>query len=200
MAITLAPDDYAGLFHALRATSTARPVPRGLPPLLAPPGTAPNPWLLWFVGGILIGVLLFYREAWGERLGHALSLGLWGVVLGGVWRTLRWLLRRRSHAASVADVGLGSQFAFGLVLVGLPCVLLSEVRQLPLFSRWWLVGAPVLGGLATPLVLGLLARVVEGRAAGQARPRLTLPPRASSRPPGSSPSRLASGWGSPRGS
>src|SRR5215471_17433527 len=45
-------------------------------------------------------------------------------------RTLRWLLRRRSYAASVADVGLGFQFAFSLVLVGLPCAMLSEVRQL----------------------------------------------------------------------
>jgi len=55
MAITASPDDYAGLFHALRATSTARPVPRGLPPLLAPPGTAATPWLFWFLGGGLLG-------------------------------------------------------------------------------------------------------------------------------------------------
>ncbi len=71
---------------------------------------------------------------------------------------------------------LWPQCAFGLVLVWLPCVLLSEVRHLPLFARGWLVGAPVLGGLATPLVLGLLTRVANGRAAGQARPHLTLPP------------------------
>ena len=50
MAITSAPSDYAALFHALRATGTARPVPRSLPPLFAPPGTAPNPWLFWFLG------------------------------------------------------------------------------------------------------------------------------------------------------
>lgn len=75
---------------------------------------------------------------------------------------------KRGTRRRVADVGLGFQFAFGSVLVGLPCVLLSEVRQLPLFSRWWLVGAPVLGGLATPLVRGLLACVAEGRAACQA--------------------------------
>jgi hypothetical protein len=114
MAITAVPDDYAGLFHALRATSTARPVPRGLPPLFAPPGTASTPWLFWCLGGLL-GGLLSLREPWIERL-------------GGAWRTLRWLLRRRSHAVSVADGGLGSQFAFGLVLGGLPCVMLSEVR------------------------------------------------------------------------
>ena len=82
MAITAAPDDYAGLFHALRATGTARPVPRGRPPLASPPGTAPNPWLLWFLGGGLLGVLLSLREPWIERLGHALSLGLLGTVLG----------------------------------------------------------------------------------------------------------------------
>ncbi len=29
MAIASAPHDYAGLFHALRATGTATPVPRG---------------------------------------------------------------------------------------------------------------------------------------------------------------------------
>ena len=160
MAITAAPNDYAGLFHALRAMGTARPVPRGRPLLVSPPGTAPNPWLLSFLGGMLLGALLFPREPWIERLGHALGLGMGSVVLGGAWRTLR----RRSHAPSLADVGLGSQFAFGLALVGLPCVLLSEVRQLPLFSRWWLVGAPMLRGLATPLVLGLLTRVAEGRA------------------------------------
>ncbi len=51
MAITSAPYNYAGLFHALRATGTARPVPRGLPPLFAPPGTASTPWLFWFLGG-----------------------------------------------------------------------------------------------------------------------------------------------------
>ena len=121
MAITAAPSDYAGLFHALRATGAAKPVPRGLPPLLAPPGTAPNPWLFWCLGGGLLGVLLSLREPWIERLGHALSLGMWSVVLGGAWRTLRWLLRRRSHAASLEAVGLGSQLVFGLVLVGLPC-------------------------------------------------------------------------------
>src|SRR5713101_3727773 len=180
MVITAAPDDYAGLFHALRATSTARPVPRGRPPLASPPGMAPNPWLLWFLGGMLLGVLLwallFPREPWIERLGHALGLGMWSVVLGGAWRTLRWLLCRRYDAASWKAVGLWPQCAFGLVLVWLPCVLLSEVRHLPLFARGWLVGAPVLGGLATPLVLGLLTRVANGRAAGQARPRLTLPP------------------------
>src|SRR5262249_49751029 len=135
MAIISAPSDYAGLFHALRATSTARPVPRGLPRLFAPPGMAPHPWLFWFLGGGLLGGLLSLRALWIERRGHALSLGTGSGVLGGAWRTLRWLLRRRSHAASVADVGLGSQFAFGLGLVGLPCVTVSEVRQLPLLSQ-----------------------------------------------------------------
>src|SRR5712691_11449486 len=176
MAITSAPSDYAGLFHALRATGVAKPVPRGRPPLASPPGTAPNPWLFWFLGGMLLGALLFPREPWIERLGYALGLGMGSVVLGGAWRTLRWLLRRRYDAASWKAVGLWPQCAFGLVLVGLPCLGISELRHLPLFSRWWLWGAPLVGGLATPLVLGLLARLAEGRAAGQARPRLTLPP------------------------
>jgi len=100
MAITSNPYDYAGLFHALRATGAAKPVPRGLPPLLSPPGTALNPWLLWFLGGIVLAVLLFPREPWIERLGHALSLGMWSTVLGGVFRTLCWLLRRRYDTAS----------------------------------------------------------------------------------------------------
>ncbi len=113
MAITSAPSDYAGLFHALRATGAAKSVPRGLPPLASPPGTAPNPWLLWFIVGILLGVLLFPREPWIERLGHALSLGMGSVVLGGAWRTLRWLLRRRYDAASWKAVGLWPQCAFG---------------------------------------------------------------------------------------
>ncbi len=121
-------------------------------------------------------MLLSLREPWIERFGHALSLGMWSTVLGGAFRTLCWLLRRRYDAASWKAVGLWPQCAFGLVLVWLPCVLLSEVRHLPLFARGWLVGAPVLGGLATPLVLGLLTRVANGRAAGQARPHLTLPP------------------------
>jgi len=47
-----------------------------------------------------------------------------------------WLPRRFSHAASVADVGLGFQCACSLVLVGLPCAMLSEVRQLLLECRW----------------------------------------------------------------
>jgi type IV secretory pathway TraG/TraD family ATPase VirD4 len=175
MAITAAPFDYAGLFHALRATGAAKPVPRGLPPLLSPPGTAPNPWLLWFLGGILLGVLLFHREPWGDRLVHALSIGMWGTVLGGAFRTLRWLLRRRYDTASWEAVGLLPQCAFGLVLVGLPCIVISEVRHLPLPSRWWLWGAPLLGTLATPLVFGLLTGLAEGRAHSQVSPGLILP-------------------------
>jgi hypothetical protein len=127
MAITAAPSDYAALFHALRATGTARPVPRGLPPLLAPPGTAPTPWLLWFLGGTLLGVFLFYRDPWGERLVHAVSIGMWSTVLGGAWRTLRWLLRRRYDAASWEQIGLLPQCAFGLVLVMLPWIVISEL-------------------------------------------------------------------------
>jgi hypothetical protein len=114
MAISAAPDDYAGLFHALRATSMARPVPRSRPPLCAPPGTAATPWLFWYLGG-----LLALREPWIERLGHALSLGMWGAVLGG-----------------------------------LSCVMLSEVRHLPLFSRWWSWAHPYLGGWPHPWCSG----------------------------------------------
>ena len=200
MAITSAPSDYAGLFHALRATGTARPVPRGLPPLFAPPGTAPNPWLFWCLGGGLLGVLLSLREPWIERLGHALSLGMWGVVLGGAWRTLRWLLRRRSHAASCG--GRGAR---------VPVRLWPGPRRAAL--------CPAERGAPAPAVLPLVARGrTRARGAGHApgarpprrawrtaaplarRARASRsPPRASSRPPGSSPSRLASGWGSPRG-
>ncbi len=68
MAIASAPHDYAGLFHALRATGTARLVPRGIPPLAYPSANSYNPWVVWFIGGILLGVLLFHRDPWGDRL------------------------------------------------------------------------------------------------------------------------------------
>jgi hypothetical protein len=121
-------------------------------------------------------VLLFHREPWGDRLVHALSLGMWGTVLGGAWRTLHWLLRRRYDATSWDQLGLLPQCAFGLVLVGLPCVVISEVCHLPIPSRWWLWGAPLLGALATPLVLALVAGVGEGLSHRQVSPGLTLPP------------------------
>jgi len=72
-------------------------------------------------------VLLSLREPWIGRFGHALSLGMWSVVLGGAWRTRRWLLRWRYDAASWQAVGLWPQCACGLVLVWLPCLVLSEV-------------------------------------------------------------------------
>jgi hypothetical protein len=83
---------------------------------------------------------------------------------------------QKTDAASWEQGGLMPQCAFGLVLVGLPGVMLSELGHLPLLSRWWLWRAPLLGAVATPLVLALVAGVGEGRARCQISPGLALPP------------------------
>jgi type IV secretory pathway TraG/TraD family ATPase VirD4 len=100
---------------------------------------------------------------------------MWSTVLGGAWRTLRWLLRRRYDAASWEQIGLLSQCAFGLVLVMLPWIVISEIWHLQVPSQWWLWSAPLLSAVATPLVLALVAGVGEGRARSQVAPGLTLP-------------------------
>jgi hypothetical protein len=81
MPITAAPFDDAGLFRALRATSTIQPVPRGLPMLFALPGMAATPWLFSCLGRMLLGVLLSRREPWSERLG-LLTRGAEGRAAG----------------------------------------------------------------------------------------------------------------------
>ena len=51
MTVTSAPNDYASLFHALRATNTTKAVSRVFPLLFTPPGTVATPWLCWCLGG-----------------------------------------------------------------------------------------------------------------------------------------------------
>jgi hypothetical protein len=96
MPITAAPFDDAGFFRALRATSTIRPVPRGLPLLFALPGMAATPWLFSRLGRMLLGVLLSRHEPWSQRLGllHA---------RGG--RSRRWPGTSAPHASPSARHG-----------------------------------------------------------------------------------------------